>query len=1190
MTAEANKTPLSVDYTGRDYYAIREQLIERVQERVPDWQGNDANDFGLALIEAFSYMGDLVNYYIDRVANETYILTATQRESLLNIASMYGYKPTNYVSASAILNITSRQGYQGQIGGAILENGTIDSVSKNGYCKVIVPNDHVFSVDGEFDYIKVTSVPATASGIIGDTTVSYFPSVFNGTFKVANVGYDNYGKNVIWYRPVGTVTNVEVMQTTVTSASGNGTTTTYYCDNQFVVGQTVLVSGLTTTTGASLNLETATEVASATSTYFTVESSTVGTSAGTGLAIDATNTRFVITLDEETRTISPLSDQRISLSGVVVGSGENNYNGKWSVESSVPATETEDMQIIVKTDVAYAVPEITYAKVSGGTYQYSIWNDDSFAQGLTAGQIVTITGVKSSANTGGTAATAYNLEEVEVLAVKDIEAAVSHGEVTVNGSDYDYTYYTSEQFSVGDIVTMRNIGSTLTSGGAADVGFNLTNKTVSSVTATKTASITLVTGDVNGNGTIYFETDTSPDGHGFQVGDYVTMTGIVNETDDLVSQTDVYNMKAAKILSVSGGTESGKETNFTVRGYWTSAWDAALSESAVATLYAFTIEHAGPTDTFKAAGAAISKYFTVTQSGTPGTWNASTDAKVTPQIGGTYASGGELIYSDIPVLILSGPTATSLGSTVVPAGTQVSTQVTVDGAVKDVIFSTQSDMAIPYRSTESVLALHGEDISLRTDNLKDTTAKPYDINGELLGYSSGKADQTFALKEVQASPRSVRIFIDNGVEWEEWTQVEHIQDYAPSSKVFEISVAASEEIRVLFGDGISGEIPTKESGIKAVYIAGGGTVGNVSAGTLTTWNSIQGVDADAIRNNMSVTNPAAATGGANPETNDSIRYNAPKALRALNRAVTLEDFASLALAVDGVVKANAVAESRGSVTVYIAPSSTEGSGEESPGVDQDGGPTPQMDTYKQLVAEYLADKTQIGTTVTVIEPTYSKVHVDVQYSSLPQYNPATVGTAIKKEIVTAFSYNNSDFEDVITPEEVEFKLRQVDGVSNVRVTGLYRLGGSGRNSLLGDPYELFVFSDAEISPSATSSEARANTIVFTPYHGGTSLAAPVLTPSINGEVYSYNLTLPATTDKVVVNVGTLQADGKASVAVNDVFATYDSGTSTYEMTFDDNDSALANTPNVPATTIIVTVTAEDGITVKSYKFKVTISS
>ena len=76
----------------------------------------------------------------------------------------------------------------------------------------------------------------------------------------------------------------------------------------------------------------------------------------------------------------------------------------------------------------------------------------------------------------------------------------------------------------------------------------------------------------------------------------------------------------------------------------------------------------------------------------------------------------------------------------------------------------------------------------------------------------------------------------------------------------------------------------------------------------------------------------------------------------------------------------------------------------------------------------------------------------------------------------------------------------------------------------------------------------------------------------------------------MVNVGTLQADGKASVAVNDVFATYDSGTSTYEMTFDDNDSALANTPNVPATTIIVTVTAEDGITVKSYKFKVTISS
>ena len=69
----ANEIPVSVDYTSRDYYAIREELIERVKTRIPEWSGNDSSDFGVALIEAFAYMGDIANYYIDRIANEAFI-------------------------------------------------------------------------------------------------------------------------------------------------------------------------------------------------------------------------------------------------------------------------------------------------------------------------------------------------------------------------------------------------------------------------------------------------------------------------------------------------------------------------------------------------------------------------------------------------------------------------------------------------------------------------------------------------------------------------------------------------------------------------------------------------------------------------------------------------------------------------------------------------------------------------------------------------------------------------------------------------------------------------------------------------------------------------------------------------------------------------------------------------------------
>ena len=97
MTIE-NVFPVSVDYTSRDYYSLREALLERVRERVrertrrdnvgKEWTGEDPADFGVALVEAFAYMGDMLSYYIDRVANESYLPTATQRQNILNIAQI----------------------------------------------------------------------------------------------------------------------------------------------------------------------------------------------------------------------------------------------------------------------------------------------------------------------------------------------------------------------------------------------------------------------------------------------------------------------------------------------------------------------------------------------------------------------------------------------------------------------------------------------------------------------------------------------------------------------------------------------------------------------------------------------------------------------------------------------------------------------------------------------------------------------------------------------------------------------------------------------------------------------------------------------------------------------------------------------------------------------------------------------
>lgn len=104
-TTPANLIP--VDYTSRDYVALREDLIKVIRSRVPEWQADDPADFGVALVEAIAYVGDQLNYYVDRGMAETFLGTASLRQSLLNISSLLGYAPAGRVAATVPLTFTN---------------------------------------------------------------------------------------------------------------------------------------------------------------------------------------------------------------------------------------------------------------------------------------------------------------------------------------------------------------------------------------------------------------------------------------------------------------------------------------------------------------------------------------------------------------------------------------------------------------------------------------------------------------------------------------------------------------------------------------------------------------------------------------------------------------------------------------------------------------------------------------------------------------------------------------------------------------------------------------------------------------------------------------------------------------------------------------------------------------------------
>lgn len=89
----ANEIPSQIDYTSRDYVSLVEDLTSLVNVRTNyAWTADDPNDLGSILLESFAYMGDIMSYYIDRVANELTLDTAARRKTLVDIGRLYGYR------------------------------------------------------------------------------------------------------------------------------------------------------------------------------------------------------------------------------------------------------------------------------------------------------------------------------------------------------------------------------------------------------------------------------------------------------------------------------------------------------------------------------------------------------------------------------------------------------------------------------------------------------------------------------------------------------------------------------------------------------------------------------------------------------------------------------------------------------------------------------------------------------------------------------------------------------------------------------------------------------------------------------------------------------------------------------------------------------------------------------------------
>lgn len=95
-----SRTPTpNIDYTSRDYEAFRELLIQKLQEKMPEYTDTSETDAGIVILEALANGLDILSLYLDVVANDVILPTTQDRKLAVIIAKCLGYTPYNQTAS-----------------------------------------------------------------------------------------------------------------------------------------------------------------------------------------------------------------------------------------------------------------------------------------------------------------------------------------------------------------------------------------------------------------------------------------------------------------------------------------------------------------------------------------------------------------------------------------------------------------------------------------------------------------------------------------------------------------------------------------------------------------------------------------------------------------------------------------------------------------------------------------------------------------------------------------------------------------------------------------------------------------------------------------------------------------------------------------------------------------------------------
>ncbi len=311
-----------------------------------------------------------------------------------------------------------------------------------------------------------------------------------------------------------------------------------------------------------------------------------------------------------------------------------------------------------------------------------------------------------------------------------------------------------------------------------------------------------------------------------------------------------------------------------------------------------------------------------------------------------------------------------------------------------------------------------------------TASQGETVPNEVIGSgNANRANQRFALRgkpltfvpDARTGYRSTLQVLVDGVAWRE---VPTLYGQGPASRVYAVELDEAGAAVVTFGDGSYGaRLPTGIENVVATYRAGQWTSGQPAAALRLLQSRPFGL--------REVTNPEPAPGAIPPEGSENARTSGPLAVRALDRIVSLDDYADFSRTFPGIARAttSVVWDGRSRLIVLTVAATK-------------GAPVPSDSELYQTLSAAIHGRRYLARPLAIVS--YARVGFSVaarvQVASGSDTPADVLKEALRSALTSAFGFAARRFGQEVASSEVIAVLQAVPGVVAVELDALFRTG------------------------------------------------------------------------------------------------------------------------------------------------------